>query len=181
MRILFTFLLIVFATILKGQTPLPGSFQNNIYGSSFVGNNNLYDSGAHKKWFISSYSGITTGYNFFSHGRAGFAAVPLGLQLNRRLSNNVYAFAGVTVAPMYFNFNHAFLATDLNKVNTSNSFYQPSNFSMYSAATLGLMYINNEKTFSVSGSISVERGNYPLFYNNQFNITQQNNTIPFSK
>lgn len=175
MRIIFTFLLIVFAITLKAQTNLPGSFQNNIYGSTFARHNNVYDSGAHKKWFISSYSGITAGYSFFSHGGASFVAAPLGLQLNRRLSNNVYAFAGVTVAPTYLNFNQAFLTTDLNKVNTSNSFYQPGNFSMYSAATLGLMYINNERTFSVSGRISVERSNYPLFYNNQFNTTRQYN------
>ena len=101
------------------------------------------------------------------------------LQLNRRLSNNLYAFAGITAAPTYFNFNRAFLTTDLNKINTRNTFYQPGNFSMYSAATMGLMYINDARTFSVSGSISVERSNYPLFYNNQLNTNKQNNMPSF--
>ena len=166
MRILFTFLAIVFAITSKAQTILPGSFQNDGYRNTFAGNKNTFDSGTQKKWFIGSYRGITAGYSFSRYGGASFVAAPLSLWLNRRLSNNMYAFAGVTAAPTYLNFNRAFLATDLNKVNTFNNFHQPGNFSMYSAATLGLMYINNEKTFSVSGSISVERNNYPLYYNN---------------
>jgi len=177
MRILFTFTIIVFATTLQAQTTLPASFQNNMESSTLVRNTNAHNNSTQKKWFLSRYSGITAGYSFFSHGSASFVAAPLGLQLNRRLSNNVYAFAAVTAAPMYLNFNHAFLTTDLNKVNTFNSFYQPGNFSMYSSATLGLMYINNEKTFSVSGSISVERSGYPLYYSNQLNTMKPNNNI----
>ncbi len=179
MRILFTFLAIIFAASSKAQTILPGGFQNSIYHNTFVRNNNVYDSATQKKWFVSSYSGITAGYSFFRNGGASFVGAPLGLQLNHRLSSNVYAFAGVTVAPMYLNFNRAFLTTDLNKVNTFNGFHQPGNFSIYSATTLGLMYINSEKTFSVSGSISVERSNYPLYYNNRVNTTKPNNTATF--
>lgn len=181
MRILFTFVIIFFASATQAQTTLPGSIQNNTVSNSLVQNRDVYNDGPRKKWFVSSYSGITAGYSFFRPGGASFMAAPLGIQLNRRLSNNVYAFAGVTAAPTYLNFNHAFLTADANKLNPFNSFYQPGNFSMYSAATLGLMYINNARTFSVSGSISVEKNNYPSFYNNQFNTTKQNNTLFFSK
>ena len=172
MRILLTFLVMVFATVVKAQTLL-GTFQNNIDNGPSARNHNVYDSNAHAKWFINSYTGITSGYSFFHTGGAGFFAAPVGLQLNRRLSNNVYAFAGATVAPMYIDFNHAFLTTGLNKINTVNSLYRPGSFSMYSAATLGLMYINDQKTFSVSGSIGVERSSYPLYYNNQWNTMTQ--------
>ena len=175
MRLIFTFVVMVFATALQAQTTLPGSFSNNTYGNSFTANKTLYDSGAPKKWFVTSYTGITAGYSFFRGGGASFVAAPISFQLNRRLSNNLYAFAGITAAPAYFNFNHAFLATNLNKINTRNTFYQPGNLSLYSAATMGLMYINDAKTFSVSGSISVERSNYPLFYNNQLNTNKQSN------
>ncbi len=175
MRILFTFLAFVFASTSKAQAILPDNFQIDAYHNAFAGHKNVYDSGVQKKWFISSYSGITTGYSFSRYSGASFVAAPLSLQLNHRLSNNIYAFTGVTVAPVYLSFNRAFLATDLNKVNTFNSFHQPGNFSLYSAATLGLMYINNEKTFSVSGSISVERSNYPLYYNNWSNAARPNN------
>ena len=175
MRILFTCVIIVFATAVQAQTTLPGGFQNNLGGNAFARDSNVYNSGPRKKWFISSYSGFATGYNFFQRGGTSFMAAPLGLQLNRSLSNNVYAFVGVTAAPTYLNFNHAFLTAGANKLNPYNGFYQTASFSMYSAASLGLMYINNEKTFSVSGSISVERSNYPLFYNNQLNTTRQYN------
>ena len=179
MRIIFTFVVMVFATALQAQTTLPGSFLNNTYGNSFTANKTMYDSGAPKKWFVTSYTGITAGYSFFRGGGASFVAAPISFQLNRRLTNNLYAFAGITAAPTYFNFNRAFITTDLNKINARNMFYQPGNLSMYSAATMGLMYINDARTFSVSGSISVEKSNYPLFYNNQLNTNKQNNMPSF--
>ena len=169
MRILFIFFAIIFATTLKAQTNQPGSFQNNIESNDFIRNCNSHDSIAPKKWFVSGFSGISTGYTFFRGGGAGYFAAPVGLQLNRRISNNVYAFAGVTVAPAYVNFNSAFLSTNINKGNPFNSFYQSGNLSIYSSARVGLMYINDARTFSVSGSFSVERSNYPLFYNNESN------------
>src|SRR6185312_11139114 len=181
MRIIITFFAIIIGTTLKAQTTLPGSFQNNIDNNTFNRNINLHDSIAPKKWFISSFSGISTGYTFFRGGGAGFFAAPLGVQLNRRISNNVYAFAGVTVAPAYVNFNRAFLSADINKGNTFNSYYQPGNLSIYSSARVGLMYINDARTFSVSGSFSVERSSYPLFDNSRFNNARQNNPILFSR
>ena len=35
-----------------------------------------------------------------------------------------------------------------------------SNFGIYPAAQMGLMYINDERTFSISGSIGVSRSSY---------------------
>jgi len=181
MRTIFTFFAIIFAITLQAQTTLPGSFQNSIESNTFNRNINLHDSIAPKKWFISSFSGISTGYTFFRGGGAGYFAAPLGFQLNRRISNNVYAFAGVAVAPAYVNFNSAFLSTNINKGNPFNSYYEPGNLSIYSSARVGLMYINDARTFSVSGSFSVERSSYPLFDNNRFNNARQNNPILFSR
>lgn len=174
MRIIFTLFAIIFATTLKAQTDLPFSLQNNLESNTFNRNIDLHDSIVPKKWFISSFSGISAGYTFFRGGGAGYFAIPLGLQLNRRISNNVYAFAGVTVAPAYVNFNSAFLSADINKGNPFNNFYQPGNLSIYSSARVGLMYINDARTFSVSGSFSVERSNYPFLYNNQYNKKPDN-------
>jgi hypothetical protein len=172
MRIILLFIVMAFATALQAQT-IPGSFQNNMYGNSFAAHKNKYDSVAPKKWFVTSYTGITAGYSFFRGSGASFVAAPISFQLNHRLTNSLYAFAGITAAPTYVNFNRAF-TTGLNKMNIYNGFYQPGNLSMYSAASMGLMYVNDAKTFSVSGSISVERSNYPLFYN-QLNTNTQTN------
>jgi len=45
---------------------------------------------------------------------------------------------------------------------------------VYSRAELGLMYVNDAKTFSVSGSIGVQRSSYPVYPYPQANRTKQN-------
>jgi hypothetical protein len=168
MRTFFISLLIFCVSAIKAQTLLQPGFQNVLETRSSITNNNKFDSTAKKTWFITSYNSIATGYNFFNGGNAAFVAAPFTFQLNRR-------FAGVTVAPVYASFNRTFINTDLNKINGFNSFSRQGNFYMYSAATLGLMYINNDKTFSISGSLSVERSAYPLYYNNRANNVHQKN------
>lgn len=114
----------------------------------------LPDTGAlQKKWSITKYVGITAGYSTLM---GSFIFAPVGLQLNRRLTDNVYAFAGVSVAPTLYQFN--------------NAFYQPKTFGNSNTlginprAELGLMYVNDERTFSISGSIGVSRGYYNYGY-----------------
>jgi hypothetical protein len=46
--------------------------------------------------------------------------------------------------------------------------------SMYSRADIGLMYVNDAKTFSISGSIGIERSTYPLLPYYPVNTTSQN-------
>lgn len=89
-------------------------------------------------------------------------AAPIGLQINRRLTNHLYAFANATIAPAYVSFNRSFIASGSNKAFMNNGHFKSSGLDMYSSASLGLQYVNNEKTFSVSGSIGVQRSNYPL-------------------
>jgi len=176
MRIVFTLVAVVLFIALKAQTVLPGSFQNSVHENIFD-HKNLYDSSARKKWVLTKYTGITTSYIFLKGGNAAVIAAPIGLQLNRRLNNNLYAFGGVSIAPAYVNFNHALLYNDFNKTGVGNNFYK-SNIGMYSRAELGLMYINNERTFSISGSIGIERNNFPMYFNNQIN-TKRSNTVMY--
>jgi len=130
----------------------------------------------HKKWFVSKYAGISTGFMVFKGGSGSFLTAPVGIQLNRRLNDNVYAFAGVSVAPSIFNFNGAFYQPAINK---NNSFMNANQYGVYSSAHMGLMYINDERTFSISGSIGVGSyyghspfyapGNSPMIRNNKLN------------
>ncbi|WP_205509948.1 hypothetical protein [Longitalea arenae] len=112
-----------------------------------------------KKWFITKYAGISSGFLAFNGGSGSFLAAPMGLQINRPLTNNVYAFAGVSVTPTLFHFNGAFAQPLANKTGFLNA----NNFDINPAAYVGLMYINNEKTFSISGSIGVSRTNYNYY------------------
>lgn len=176
--ILIAILITVTATV-NAQSWLPGSFMNNGYRSNLVSNMHLNDSSFKKKWFVSKYSGISASFSFFKGGNATVISAPLGLQLNRTLNNNLYAFAGVSAAPAYVNFNSSFMNAGFNKTNPGNTFNSRS-LGIYSRAELGLMYVNDERTFSISGSFGVERNNYPIpFYNTSNN--RVNRIIPENK
>lgn len=111
----------------------------------------------HKKWFVTKGAGISTGFTAFKGGSGSFLSVPLGLQVNRQLTNNFYAFGGVSVTPYVFRFNGMPYQPAINK---NSGFMQTNHFAAYSDARVGVMYINNERTFSISGSIGVSRGSY---------------------
>ncbi len=175
MRMIFVFVVIIFVVAAKAQTVLPGSYLNYTTGDA-IRNAPVFDSSYHKKWSFSKYADISVGYSFFKGGSASVFAAPVGIQINRRLNNNLYAFTGVSVAPAYINFNNAFLSSNPGKINGNNLSFNNNNLSLSSRAELGLMYINNEKTFSISGSIGVERNSYPVFYN-QTNTSRSNTAI----
>lgn len=157
---IFVSFLIIAATA-EAQTFLPGSFTDTYYRGSLLNNVRLSDSAFKKKWSVSKYSEISTGISFFKGGNATFVSAPVGLQLNRRLTNNLFAFAGVSAAPSYVNFNSSFMNANFNKMSTNNSFKSGA-LGIYSRAELGLQYINEERTFSISGSIGVERSNFSM-------------------
>lgn len=169
----FIFISLLFITATAdAQTSLPGSFMNNSYRGSLINNIHINDSAFKKKWFVSTFSGISTSFSFFKGGNTTIVSAPLGLQLNRRLNNNLFAFAGVSAAPSYVNFRSSFMNTDFNKLNANNNTFKSSSLGLYSIAELGLQYINDERTFSISGSIGVERSSFPMpayISNNQIN------------
>ena len=177
MRTIILIAIMSAAVALKAQTFLPGSFTGNSYRGSFANNFYLADSSAKNKWSLNKYSAVSSSYTFFNGGHATILSAPIGLQLNRRLNNNLYAFAGVSVGPAYINFNRTFMANDFNKVNQHNSFSQPGSLGLYTRAALGLQYVNDEKTFSISGSIGVERSSYPVLPYSQINNTKTNHVM----
>jgi hypothetical protein len=161
--ILFAAILIS-AVAVKAQSPLSFGSMNGMQ-PAFRHFNQVADSNnLRKKWFVTKYAGISTGFVAFNGGSGTFLSAPLGLQINRQLTNNVFAFAGVSVAPTFFHSNSAFYQPGINK---NNSLMNGNNFGINPAAYMGLMYINDERTFSISGSISVSRSsynNYSPFY-----------------
>jgi hypothetical protein len=168
---------LISSVVLKAQTSLPVSFIDYTQRQSFANNTHLNDSTANKKWFLSKYSGISTSFSFFKGGHVTVVAAPLDLQLSRRLNNNLYAFAGISLAPAYINFNRSFLFANVNKAWQNNSLFKSNSFDMNAKAELGLMYVNDQKTFSISGSIGIERNSYPLFPYNQINTIRSNSFI----
>lgn len=173
MRILFLFIILFSFESVKSQTigtfGVPGYSQR----AGFLNTIPVQDSLSAKKWFVSKYTGISTGISFYKGGRATFLAAPMALQLNRRLNNNVYAYANVAVVPSFTRLNPGLLNTGMNKPFGLHSFGSNS-FQVNPSASVGLMYVNDAKTFSISGGFSVERRSYqflpyypPAFPKNQ--------------
>ncbi|HEX5024582.1 MAG TPA: hypothetical protein VFV68_04890 [Agriterribacter sp.] len=161
MRVLILIATLFSFSTLKAQIALPGSFAGYAQNTGFANNTHLGDSLSVKKWSLNRYSGISASYSFFNGGSANIIAAPIGLQLNRRLNNNLYAFANVSIAPAYVHFNRSFITTDFNKANPSGGFYNTNSLNLYSSASVGLQYVNDDKTFSISGSFSVQKSSYP--------------------
>ncbi len=150
MRNLLVIITLISCLFLEAQTPKQ-SFKDSGYYLQHTQS---------KKWFFTSYSNIGIGFNFFNGGTATVVTAPVGLQLNRQLNSNLYAFTGVSLAPAYVNFNRSFLSPGI-KPNTATGL-KSDYFGLYSSVNMGLMYVNDARTFSISGSIGVERSTYPM-------------------
>lgn len=178
MRKMLLFTALISSLSVKAQTLLPMSFIGYNQPLTF---SRSFDDASGRKWSIHPYSGIFAGYSLFSGDNASILAVPVGLQLNRRINNNLYAFAGVSAGPVYMNFNRSFLAANPYQAHQYNSLLSPGNLGIYSRAELGLMYVNDAKTFSLSGSIGVERGSYPVFPYQQMQTVRPGRVITGNK
>ena len=180
MRLLLVLVILISSVALKAQSLLPINYIDYTQRQALT-QNNFHDSASNKKWSLNKFGGISTSFSFFRGGNATVVAAPIGLQLTRKLNNNLYAFAAVSVAPAYVNFNRSFLSSNANKGFQNNSFLKSNSFDMYSRAEMGLMYINDQKTFSISGSISVEKSSYNFIPVNQTGVSRPTTFIPQNK
>ena len=165
MRILLLLIIVTCSLLLDAQT-----VQQTFKDSSYL----HYTQG--KKWFVSSYRTVGVGFDFFKGGSATIVSAPMGLQINRRLNDNLYAFTGVSMAPAYVSFNRPFSSPGM-KSYTGNS-YKPGYFGVNPSVNMGLMYVNDAKTFSVSGSIGVQRSRYPMLLYSPANAQRMNSFTP---
>jgi hypothetical protein len=172
MRVIPIFILLICSIAAKAQTYAPFRSIYSVRPGMFGPSQNSFENPGNKKWFVSKYASVSAGYSFFRGGGVSYLSAPIGLQLNRKLSNNLYAFAGASVNPTYFNFNQPIPLSGANKSFYSNNMFGPNNFGIYPRAELGLMYMNDDKTFSISGSISVQRSSYPMFPAQPVNTTK---------
>lgn len=129
-------------------------------GPSLFGHANDTTNNHHSKWFLTKYTGISTGFVAFKGGGGSFLSAPMALQLNRQLTNNLFAFGNISATPTLFHSNSIFFAQPASGKNYGPMRANNTNFGVYPAAQLGVMYISNDRTFSISGSVSVSRSNY---------------------
>lgn len=118
-------------------------------------------SSLNSKWQLRPFGGLSLGYVFFHGGGSPYVSAPVGLALYRPLSRNFTAFTAVSVAPTVFSMNSLYTYPGLRQ--TGNTFSGPYGLNVGSRVELGLMYTNDAKTFSISGSVGVERDSYPVY------------------
>jgi hypothetical protein len=155
------------------QTYMPGTY-NNMKAATWTqlpdykqtGENGL----SSQKWFFSKYVAVSAGSAFYPGGSATFIMAPVGLQLNRQLSPNLYAYTGLYAAPTFASFRNSFM-TPLNKPYPGNLQNQYS-FGINPGIQMEMMYVNDAGTFSISGGISVQRNSY-LYYPPATNNTRK--------
>jgi len=166
MRTLLVLITLISSLLLEAQTPKQ-SFKDSSYYIQQL---------PKKKWFLTSYSNIGIGINFSNGSTATVISAPIGVQLNRQLNNNLFVFTGVSLAPTYVNFNRSFLSSGIKP--SAGSGFKSDYFGLYSSVNMGLMYVNDARTFSISGSIGVERGNYPILPYPPANMPRVNAIVP---
>ena len=175
MRILFSGILAMICFLSpKAQTHLSVSSLNFMQWQPFPGYYPSVDSShLNQKWYFNTYSSISAGLGFFNGGSATVLSAPVGLQLSHPLNNNLIAFAGISAAPAFFSFSSLYTNPVFNKSYPGGNLPNAYGFGVNSRVEMGLMYINDAKTFSISGSIGVERASYPVYPPNRVNTKKQ--------
>jgi hypothetical protein len=163
MRILLLLVTLSCSLLLGAQT-----IQQRLGDSSYLHHTQT------RKWSVTRYSSIGVGVSFFNGRSATIASAPVGLQLNRRLNDNLYAFTGVSLVPAYISFNRPFPSMGIKSYSGNN--FKSSYFGVNPSVNMGLMYVNDARTFSISGSVGIQKSNDPLLFYSPANMQR---TAPF--
>ena len=157
MRIILTIFILVSFLSAGAQTSLP---LNRLDYMQWRPSPIQFDAGkAGQKWQLQKYAGLSAGTVLFG-GNASYLSAPVGLQLTRSLNKNLYGFAGASVAPTFFSFSRLYNDPGFkaNYPGLQNGY----GLGLRSRVEAGLMYINDDRTFSISGSIGIESSSYPV-------------------
>jgi len=165
--LLMAFILTTFL-FAKGQSHLP--IPTSAYGytpavgftpwANFIPYPTLAGGDPNQKWQLRPYANLSIGYLFLNGGGTSYLAAQTGVALIHPLTKNVSAFAAVSATPVLFSINR--LYTD-PALNSPNNLSRPYNLGLNTGIQAGLIYTNDDKTFSISGSVEVERGGNSLY------------------
>lgn len=121
------------------------------------------NSNAKNKWQLKPFASLSAGY-IFLNGGISYLSAPVGLALFRPLNTNWTAYGAATVTPTFFNVNRL-SAFPMNGPNYHGyPFSNGYGLGLTPGIQGGLIYTNDAKTFSISGSVRFERTDYPVYY-----------------
>ena len=167
MKFLFTILLSTAIFGANAQTHLPVGPLGWGYGfgawQPFVPVPAFDNSPTKNKWQLRPFASLSAGYVFFNGGGMSYVSAPVGVALFRPLNPNWTAFGAATVSPVFFNANRMSTAP-INDPNYHGYPYSGEyGLGLTTGVQGGLIYTNDAKTFSISGSVQIERSSYPVY------------------
>jgi len=173
MKLLFTILFPMIVLSAAAQTNLPvGSWeygstpwQSTAYLPSFDAGNLKHP------WQLRPFASLSAGY-IFLNGGISYVSAPVGVALFHPLTTNWTAYGAATVTPIGFSFNRlaTFPATD--PPYRGYPFGGGYGLGLTTGIQGGLIYTNDDKTFSISGSMRFERSTYPVYPSDRVHIAK---------
>ena len=159
MRLFFTILISMTVLGSTAQTYLPAGgyglgftpWQPVLTLPSFDNNNHHLQ--------IKPFASLTAGY-FYLNGGTSYISAPVGLMLARPLTNNWTAFAAATVTPIAFTSMYSAPFTDPSHGGYP---FGRNSLGLSTGVQGGLIYTNDAKTFSISGSVRFDRSSSPVY------------------
>jgi hypothetical protein len=168
MRILLTLFACFIFFASTAQTHLfPGTAWGYAPWQPFVPYSQFIPGTPNRSWQLQPFTSASVGYTFLGGGGVSYLSAPVGVILFHPLNNNFTAFGAASIAPTIFHFNSLY---------TTPAGY-PGNgvtgLNVNASVTGGVIYTNEAKTFSISGSISVGRGSNPVYIPPSTNTRKQ--------
>ena len=146
------------------QTPLPVGTWN--YGFSPVPTIITFPSmksgSPDYRWQLKPYTSLSAGYLFYHGGGASYLSAQSGLALFRPLNQNWTVYGAATVSPVVVSGNGWWTAPIADPNYHGYPFGGYRGLGLSTGLQGGLIYTNPDRTFSISGSVHVERG-YPVY------------------
>lgn len=115
-----------------------------------------------KKWSLTGYTGVFSTYNPVVNTQRNGLFIPAGVQLNRYLAPNWSAFTSLFAVPAGYSSFGGMFTGSANHMMPMGMSRGINIFQPYMRADVGLRYVNDAKTFSISGSFGIERSAYPM-------------------
>jgi len=158
MRILLTLFACFTFFASNAQTHLfPGMTPGYATWLPFVPYSQFIPGTPNRSWQLQPFASASMGFTFLGGGGVSYMSAPVGVILYRPLNNNFTAFGAAAITPTIFHFSSLY---------TTPAGYPGNNvtgLNLNAGVTGGVIYTNDAKTFSISGSISVERGSNPVY------------------
>lgn len=122
-----------------------------------------FDAGNLKRpWQVRPFASLSAGY-IFLNGGISYVSAPVGVALFHPLTTNWTAYGAATVTPVGFSFNRLATVPMTDPHYRGYPFGGGYGLGLTTGVQGGLIYTNDDRTFSISGSVHFERSTYPVY------------------